>query len=126
MVFNPESEVKTFFWRFEQRKGEKHQVSPLLNILSWEEGGEHFAHCLELDIVAQGEGEQEALQSLAELIVHQVEFAEDNKMEIFHPAPIEYWQKLYELHSNRVKQLLLEHPPRSAKEVLKGLEPAYA
>jgi hypothetical protein len=125
-VFNPESEVKTYLCRHERKQTGRHQVSPLMNILSWEEGGKHFAHCLELDIVAQGENEREALKSLAELLVQQVEFAEGNKMEIFHPAPLEYWQKLYELHSNHVKQHLLENPPRSAKELLEGLEPAYA
>ncbi len=123
-MFNPESEVKTIFWRLERKKAGKHQVSPLLNILSWKEGGKHFTHCLELDIVAQGDDEPKALKSLAEMLVHQIEFSEENKMEVFHPAPIEYWQKLYELHSNRVKQLLLENPPRSVREVLKGLEPA--
>jgi len=125
-MFNPEAEVKVYLCGLERKKAGHHQVSPLLNILSWDEGGKHFAHCLELDLVAQGDNEQKALKSLAELLVQQVEFAEENKMEIFHPAPLEYWQKLYELHSNRVKQLLLENPPRSAKKVLKGLEPAYA
>lgn len=125
-MFNPESEVKIYLCRHERKKADRHQISPLMNILSWEEGGKHFAHCLELDIVAEGEDEQAALKSLAELLVRQVEFAEENKIEIFHPAPPEYWQKLYELHSNRVKQYLLENPPRSAKELLEGLEPAYA
>ena len=37
-----------------------------------------------------------------------------------------YWRKLYQIHVNHVKQRLLDDPPRSAKELLKGLEPVHA
>ena len=120
---NPSSEVRQFGIRL-QRKGDA--TFPDMNILVWEEGGVTFAHCLELDIVSDGIDESESLKTLAELIIEQSELAEKNNTQIFHPAPKAYWDKLWELHTNRVKQNLADHPPRSSREVLNGLRAVHA
>lgn len=123
-MFNPDTEIKHLQVSLRRRKGEKYQVlEPALNILLWQEEEKYFAHCLELDIVAEGDSEKNAVAGLADLIISQIEFSEKKSMEFFHPAPAEYWKKLHEIHMNRVRQSLLENPPKSPKEFLKGLEP---
>ena len=125
-MFNPGIETKHLVMRLRRTTGAKQQVlEPALNILLWVEDGKCFAHCLELDIVAEGHDEKNACKMLTDLIAEQIEFAEKNNMEFFHPAPQEYWQKLYEIHMNRVKQSILDNPP-SRKDLLKGLEPLNA
>jgi len=54
------------------------------------------AHCLELDVVAVEDTKPKAIELLKELIEDLVNAAtEDGTLdEIFHPAPIRYWQKL--------------------------------
>ncbi|GEM_PF-1965796 len=125
-MFNPNTEVQAFRINLKREKGNKIQVAPAMNILAWQEEGICFAHCLELDIVAEGKTMPETFKALSELIISQIEFAETNRMEIFHPAPSEYWQKLFEIHSNKVKQHLLDNPPKSSRELLKGLDAVHA
>ena len=125
-MFDPYTEVKRLDLRLRRDKGKGEESLPVLNILAWGKEGLHYMHCLELDIVSQGETSKEAANSLAELIICQIEFGERHKTSIFHPAPKEYWQKLHEIQTNEIKQTLSLHPPRSAKEILSGLERVYA
>ena len=55
------------------------------------------AHCLQLDIVAVAENQQQALGDIVDLIQTQLTTAieNDNLDSIFHPAPAEVWGKLY-------------------------------
>ena len=122
-MFNPNSEVRQLGISL-RRRGQS--AFPDMNILVWEDGNVTFAHCLELDIVGDGENEEEALKTLAELIIAQIEFSEQKNTALFRPAPKEYWEKLWELHANRVKQSLADHPPRSSREVLNGLCAVHA
>ena len=70
-------------------------------------------HCLELDLIAEGKDEREAVVNLGELIIEQIRMAaEEEHIQLFHPAPREYWEKLYHIHMNHVKQGLLDNPPR--------------
>ena len=67
-----------------------------LHILLYREPPYEIAHCLEFDIVAQGNTKKEALKNLIDGIELQVNFAiENNALEsLYNPAPPEYWQKL--------------------------------
>ena len=73
-----------------------------------------------------GQPVPEAYKHIAELIVEQIEFSEENKTEILHPAPKEYWDKFLEIHLNQTKQSLLDDPPQSSKELVEGFQPVNA
>ena len=120
-MFKPDAEVRATQIRLgRQHPDGSQEVSPFLNILSWEEG-KTIVHCLELDIAASGASHQEALHELAVLLDHQIEFAEQNGLEIWHPAPEEYWEKLREIQINRLRQLHLSNPARFKREVEREL-----
>lgn len=126
-TFNPESEVKAIRVRLRRHTRDKTEMfNPALSLLLWKENCNFFAHCLELDIVADGETEQAAYRNVADLIVAQIEFAEENNVELLHPAPREFWDKFIEIGINQAKQSLLDSPPLSSKELVKGLEPINA
>lgn len=59
-----------------------------------------FAHCLEYDLLAHGDTEQEALESLIEVITAQAECLEEMGLldNMVHPAPLEYWRMLKDGH----------------------------
>lgn len=61
--------------------------------LVYREGSYWIAHCLELDIVGQGEGPDEAIRQMVELVVAQVEDAlsRNDIDSIFTPAPANLW-----------------------------------
>ncbi len=121
-MFKSNTEVRATQIRLgRQRADGSQEVSSVLNILSWEEEGKTMVHCIELDIAASGASQQEALHELAVLLTHQIEFAEQNKLEIWHPAPDEYWEKLREIQMNRLKQLHLSNPARFKREVEREL-----
>ena len=120
-MFKPDTEVQATQIRLGRQRADGFQVSPFLNILSWEEEGKTIVHCLELDIAASGASQQEALHELAVLLAHQIEFAEQERLEIWHPAPEEYWEKLREIQINRLKQLHLSNPALFKKEVEREL-----
>jgi predicted RNase H-like HicB family nuclease len=65
-----------------------------LHILLYKEENYEIAHCLEFDIVTQGETKKEALQNLIDGIELQVNFAVENNSpeQLYNPAPLECWQ----------------------------------
>jgi hypothetical protein len=64
----------------------------------YQEGALWFAHCLELDIVAEGATPQDALSTLLDLCDFQIANAlENNDLEsVFRPAPPQYWSLYYQ------------------------------
>ena len=94
-----------------------------------EKDGEYFiAHCLDLDIVAQGKTSKEAKEELVELINDQIDFAVSNNLGelIVHPAPKEYWIRYWNIKSESLKKSLLQNPPSSRNAINKKLDIAYA
>lgn len=94
-----------------------------------EKDGEYFiAHCLDLDIVAQGKTPKEAKEELIELINDQIDFAVSNNLEelIVHPAPKEYWIRYWNIKSESLKKNLVQNPPSSRNAINKKLDIAYA
>lgn len=116
-MFNPQSEVKQYGLSLHRKGAEKTIPFPVMNILAWRENGKCYAHCLELDIAADGETEEQAANAVSELSIDQIEFAIHNHMEFYNPAPPEYWEKLKEIQVNRLRQRLMDHPPRTKEEV---------
>lgn len=79
---------------------ERHHFSISLRVLLWEEGGQVYAHALEVDLLGSGETEEGALTDLLEALDTQVSFAtlHSDKSAIPHPAPDEdfaLWEQLY-------------------------------
>jgi predicted RNase H-like HicB family nuclease len=74
-------------------KGESN-VRINLSAIVYPEDGAWIAHCLELDIVAEGASSDEAVQSLVSLCDFQIKVAmeEGDLRSIFRPAPAETWQ----------------------------------
>lgn len=120
VMFSPQCEVRHISL---QIKGT--ESTPLfLNILTWQEEGQYFAHCLELDICGYGKTLHDALHLLAQLIDDQMEFSKTHHTQLFHPAPPEYWQKVYEIQANRIQQFLLSKPLQFSEEMIKKLQHA--
>jgi hypothetical protein len=69
-----------------------------LRALLYEEDGVWVAHCLELDVPAEGDSPPLAVKNLVDLISFQVQAAieDSNLASIFSPAPPEIW-RLYTL-----------------------------
>jgi len=63
----------------------------------YREGDAWIAHCLELDIVAEGETSQGAIQATLDLCVFQIQTAIDNSdlESVFRAAPAKYWNLFY-------------------------------
>jgi hypothetical protein len=69
----------------------------------YREGNAWIAHCLELDIVADGPNADAAMKDLLDLCAFQIDTAiENNALEsIFHPAPAKYWNLFYSARQRR-------------------------
>lgn len=68
-----------------------------LNILVYEDKNEDvwLAHCLELDLVEDGENKLDATLFLLRTIVAQIRECSKDNVPFIHPAPKEYWEKLH-------------------------------
>jgi hypothetical protein len=85
--------ISTFSTQDTEFKDMKRQFN--FNVLIDEQQGIHVAHCLEMGLVAISEDVEELPAIMSKLIVRQIEFAlkNDNPSDIYHPAPLEVWQK---------------------------------
>ena len=65
-----------------------------LSAIVYQEDGVWIAHCLELDIVAEGADTNDAIRSLVSLCDLQIKTAleEGDLKSVFRPAPPEVWQ----------------------------------
>ncbi len=65
-----------------------------------------IAHCLELDIVAEGQSPEEALKNCIDLCSLQIEVAKaKNDLDsIFRPAPPEFWTLFFSIRDSRISQ----------------------
>jgi hypothetical protein len=68
-----------------------------LRVILYREDGKWLAHCLELDIVAEGATPQEAIEDIVDLCNLQVRTAlEDGDLQsVFRPAPPEIWKMFF-------------------------------
>jgi hypothetical protein len=65
-----------------------------------------IAHCLELDLVAEGKTPREAIKDLVELACTQIEAAidEGDLESVFRPAPAEIWATFSKAADTRITQ----------------------
>ncbi|MBI2806728.1 MAG: hypothetical protein HYX68_17250 [Planctomycetes bacterium] len=68
-----------------------------LRVISYPEDGLWLAHCLELDIVVEGETAKQALADLIDLCLLHIRTAidENDLVSIIRPAPGEYWKMFF-------------------------------
>lgn len=87
-----------------------------------------IAHCLDMNIAAQGKTADEAVVELKELLVVQMEYCLENDMlgTLFRPAPKIYWDMYYRSQANRVINQLSLHNKHIIKDLTRHLEFAYA
>lgn len=69
------------------------QLDLQLRFVVYQENGCWIAHCLELDIVAEGQSARLALSDALDLCSTQIEFAlaQRDLNSLFHAAPPEFW-----------------------------------
>lgn len=72
-------------------------VSLSLHVLIESEDELYTAHCLEFDIVSEGNTVSQAGKNIIQAILDHLSFciAYNNMDKIFNPAPKEYWNKFY-------------------------------
>ena len=103
-----------------------------LHILIIEDKGKKvfLAHCLDMDIAAQGKTDAEALAALKELIATQIEYCLDNDMldTLFRLAPKGNWDMFYRAHAGRILSKLSLNKNRVIKSLTTAgnLELVYA
>lgn len=92
------------------------------------EKGIYLAHCLDMDIVSQGTTSAEAVSSLKELIVTQIEYCLENEMldTLFRQAPKGYWDMFYRTQAGKMLRRLSLRKSRTIKSLTSHIELAYA
>ncbi len=90
-------------------------MSITLRGIIYPENGVWLAHCLEMDIVAEGKTPQQALQDVVDLcnLQFQVALKEGDVASAFRPAPPEYWKLFFMAQ----KRLPVGKLPKTAKPI---------
>ncbi len=72
-----------------------------VHVLFYREEDHYVAHCLEFDLVAQGDSIKDSYKNLLDAIELQTEYAleTDNLENLINPAPPEYWRMLVKAES---------------------------
>ena len=88
-----------------------------LDVLIEKEGGRPTAHCLQFDLVTEGNTIKEAEEMIIDAIFEYVTFATENNLihEMFRPAPKDEWQKLST--SKPMKHITFEYTDKLVSEV---------
>ncbi|GEM_PF-1828212 len=101
----------------------------ILSCLEYMDGDLHIAHCLEFDLVAQGNTLEEAHNNLADLIKSHIQFAVEKDIEeesLFRPAPKEDWETFYSLKTEIAKNELFRQKKISTQGILNRMICAHA
>lgn len=112
-IFNPDSVINADLLRLHltHRQTGRTMTSPAMSCLSWVEDGRHYFHSLDFDLLADGATEEEALASLANVILSQLDASIEDHTELLHPAPRTYWEKFFEVRRKHITQSLLDVSP---------------
>jgi len=89
-------------------RGKKPDCRIPLRAVVYPHGKWWIAHCLELDLVSEGETPESALQDLIDISIIQIKTAIDNKdlRSAFCPAPPEIWAMFSRAKDHPVKKKL--------------------
>ena len=101
----------------------------ILSCLEYKDGDLYIAHCLEFDLVAQGNSQEEAHNNLADLIKSHIQFAVEKDIEgksLFRPAPQEYWETFHRTKSEIAKNELIRQGNLSTQGILDRMTCAHA
>jgi predicted RNase H-like HicB family nuclease len=73
-----------------------------VHVLFYREEDRYVAHCLEFDLVAQGESIKDSYKNLLDAIELQTDYASEthNFENLINPAPTEYWRMLVKAESD--------------------------
>lgn len=118
-------EIKKFF-KGDQKVG--CEAKGVINCLEYKDGDIFIAHCLEFDLVAEGNTREEARTNLADLIKTHIQFSIEKNVEdkaLFHPAPPNYWDIFHHIQTRRARQTLLASDI-STKSILENMNCTYA
>ena len=99
---------------------------PPLCCLFWEKDGRFFIHCLDLDLLADGSTEKEALEFLKDVILEQMKSTKEDHTQFLHPAPKAYWDKFFEIHRNQLTQAFLDTAPSRSSIKVRELALTHA
>ena len=116
--------LKTKTW-FSGNKKIKCETTGSIHCLEYKEDDKFICHCLEFDIVAEGQTKEKAREELAELIKEQIQSATEKNIEekvLFHPAPIRYWTILSNLRNKLARKELLNMPSITSRDILNKFE----
>ncbi len=125
-MFKKILQIKKFF-KGGQKVGCEAQGT--INCLEYKDGDIFIAHCLEFDLVTQGDTREEARANLADLIKTHIQFAIEKDVEdkaLFHPAPHKYWEILHHIQTKIARQTLLAQRNISTKSILENMNCTYA
>lgn len=83
-----------------------------LDVLLYQEDGDWYAHCLQLDLVEAGTTQEGAQRDLSDVIRAHIEAAieHDNLEHLFHHAPIECWKRFWSGHPIGVRSIQIRVP----------------
>ena len=74
----------------------------MVHVIIYQEEDYYVAHCLEFDLVAQGNSREESFQNLLDAVELQTQYALEtgNPENLIQPAPPEFWRMLFKSHNN--------------------------
>lgn len=105
------------------------EANAALTCLGYKDGDFFIAHCLEFDLVAQGDTMADARAALADLIKSHIQFAIEKDVEdksLFHPAPQKYWDILRQMRTRLARQELVTSRVPSTRSILNSMSCTYA
>ena len=119
-------------------KERKKKFSAHFSVLGYRDKDRHIAHCLEIDLVAEGKTAEEAKNNLVDLIFSYLRFGIARNIEQFipHPAPKVFWDKFKEIQKQKtlktqpIDPALLNIPRDRIRDLMQEVEiekaPSYA
>jgi len=127
VIFKKILKIKKVF----NKEGKKicSKAEGILSCLEYKDGDVFIAHCLEFDLVAQGDTIEEAKTNLADLIKTHIDFSVEKDIEdksLFKPAPQKYWEILHNFRNRVARQRLLGKRQISRQAILDNMSCTYA
>ena len=90
-----------------------------------DESQKYVAHCLELNIVAEGDDKEEASDNLVELVTAQIKWTDenDNWDHLFRPAPLQVWAEFYQMSGKKAPKPEIQRRRSNLEHISKKKSP---
>lgn len=82
--------------------------SPKFRVYKYQEDGESVSHLLEMDLVGTGKTQEDADAALFDAMCSQVSFCVQHKLNPFHPAPKEYFDRWEAAQQSEMLSFVME------------------